>query len=143
MRHRNSFRKLGRRSAARKALFRSIVAGLILADAKDGHGERIQTTPEKAKEARRIAEKLVTLGKANTLAARRRALEILPHKKAVRKLFAEIAPRYKDRQGGYTRILHLAKKRIGDAASQVIFEFVLGEETAVAPKPEVAPEAKA
>ena len=138
MRHRNSNRKLGRRSAPRRALLRSLVIGLIMAEPTEDHAERIQTTPEKAKEARRLAERLVTLGKKNTLASRRRALELLPHKKAVRKLFADIAPRYTERQGGYTRILRLGKVRVGDAASQVIFEFVQAAEAKGPVKPEVA-----
>ena len=143
MRHRNANRKLGRRSAPRRALFRSLVAGLILAESKDGHAERIQTTPEKAKEARRLAERLITLGKKNTLAARRRALELLPNKRAVRKVFTDIAPRYADRQGGYTRILKLGKVRVGDAAAQVIFELVEQAGAQEPVKPEVAPEVEA
>ena len=142
MRHRKSNRKLGRRSAPRKALLRSLVLGLFMAEPTKEHAERIQTTPEKAKEARRVAERLITLGKKGTLAARRHALEILPNKRAVKKLFEEIAPRYTDRPGGYTRILRLGRPRVGDAASQCIFELVgLSEETA-AVKPEVAAEAE-
>lgn len=141
MRHRKNQRKLGRRSAARKALLRSLVRGLIMAKPNDQHAERIFTTPEKAKEARRLAERLVTLGKKNTLAARRQALILLPNKRAVKKLFDEIAPRYASRAGGYTRILRLERSRVGDAASQCLFEFVgLSEEQAV--KPEVAADEK-
>ncbi len=145
MRHRKSNRKLGRRSAPRRALLRSLVSGLFLAQPTADHAERIQTTPEKAKEARRLAERLITLGKRGTLAARRRALELLPHKQAVRKLFAEIAPRYTNRQGGYTRILRLGRHRVGDAASQCIFELVgTTEKTAeTSVKPELAAEPKA
>ena len=143
MRHRKSNRKLGRRSAARKALFRSLVLGLFLADPTEDHAERIQTTPEKAKEARRLAERLITLGKRGTLAARRHALELLPNKRAIRKLFADIAPRYADRQGGYTRIIRLGRPRVGDAASQCIFELVgVTEKTAAPVKPEVVAETK-
>jgi len=141
MRHRKSNRKLGRRSGPRKALLRSLVAGLFLATPTEDHAERIQTTPEKAKEARRLAERLVTLGKRGTLAARRRALAILPHKRAVRKLFEEIAPRYAERPGGYTRILHLGTRRVGDDAAQVIFELVgIAEKTGEPVRPEVAVE---
>jgi len=146
MRHRKANRKLGRRSAPRKALMRNLVVGLFMAQPAEDHGERIRTTPEKAKEARRLAERLITLGKKGTLAARRRALQLLPNKRAVRKLFNEIAPRYADRPGGYTRILRLARPRVGDAAPQVIFELVgAGEEPAAPPRPEVAvePEEKA
>lgn len=142
MRHRKTQRKLGRRTSARIALFRSLVAGLFLAEATEDHAERIQTTPEKAKEARRMAERLITLGKRGTLAARRHALQILPHKRAVRKLFTEIAPRYADRDGGYTRILRLGKVRVGDAAEQVIFELVGTSESTAPVQPEVAPDAK-
>ncbi len=139
MRHRNANRKLGRRSGARRALLRNLVEALFLATPTEEHAERIQTTPEKAKEARRLAERLVTLGKKGTLAARRRALELLPNKQAVRKLFAEIAPRYADRNGGYTRILRLGRRRVGDAAQQVIFELVgLAEEGGTPVRPEVA-----
>lgn len=139
MRHRKANRKLGRRSGPRRALLRGLVTSLFLAEPTGEHAERIQTTPEKAKEARRLAEKLITLGKKGTLAARRRALELLPNKRAVRKLFREIAPRYIDRPGGYTRILRLGR-RVGDDAPQVIFELVgLSEEVASRPvKPEVA-----
>jgi len=137
MRHRKSNRKLGRRSSARKALLRSLVIGLFTAQPTDDHAERIQTTPEKAKEARRLVARLITLGKKGTLAARRRALELLPHKRAVRKLFDEIAPRYADRPGGYTRILRLGTPRLGDAAPQVLFELVGMTEEAAAPRPVV------
>ena len=141
MRHRKNQRKLGRRSAARKALMRSLVLGLIMAKPNDQHAERIYTTPEKAKEARRLAERLVTLSKKGTLASRRHALMLLPNKRAVKKLFEEIAPRYTNRNGGYTRILRLERARVGDAASQCVFEFVgLSEEKAV--KPEVAEDEK-
>lgn len=142
MRHRKANRKLGRRSGPRKALLRNLVEGLFLATPTEEHAERIQTTPEKAKEARRLAERLITLGKKGTLAARRRALALLPNKKAVRKLFNEIAPRYDNREGGYTRILRLGTRRVGDAASLVIFELVgIAEEGAAPVKPEVAVEA--
>ena len=143
MRHRKAHRKLGRRSGQRRALLRNLVSGLFLAKPTADHAERIQTTPEKAKEARRLAERLVTLGKKGTLAARRRALELLPNKRAVRKLFQEIAPRYANRQGGYTRILRLGRRRVGDDAPQAIFELVgIAEETAAPVKPEVAVEAE-
>jgi len=144
MRHRKAHRKLGRRSSPRKALLRGLVASLFLAEPTADHAERIQTTPAKAKEARRVAERLVTLGKKGTLSARRRALEILPNKRAVRKLFNDIAPRYADRNGGYTRILRLGRRRVGDDAAQAIFELVGAAEAAEAPvKPDVAVEPKA
>ena len=91
--------------------------------------ERIVTTPQKAKQCRRFAERLVTLAKNGGLANFRRALALLNDKETVHKLFKEIAPRYAARQGGYTRILHLADLRVGDSARQCIFELV-EEETA-------------
>ena len=135
MRHRVAGRRLSRTSEHRLALRRNLTAALI-------EHETISTTPEKAKEARRLAERLITLGKKGTLAARRRALELLPDKRVIRKLFSEIAPRYTDRQGGYTRILRLGKPRVGDAAPQVIFELVgLSEEIEERPvRPTVAEE---
>jgi large subunit ribosomal protein L17 len=87
------------------------------------HG-RITTTPAKAKEARPFAEKLITLAKKGDLAARRRAFDLLHNKSIVTSLFNEIGPRYANRAGGYTRILHLAKTRVGDSAPQAIFELV-------------------
>ncbi len=141
MRHRKANRKLGRRTSQRKALIRNLVASLFLAQPSEDHAERIHTTPEKAKVARRLAEQLITLGKKGTLAARRRALQRLPNKAAVRKLFAEIAPRYTNRQGGYTRILHLGNRRIGDDAPQAIFELVgIAEEPETPVRPEVTVE---
>jgi large subunit ribosomal protein L17 len=86
--------------------------------------ERIVTTLEKAKGFRPRAEKLITLGKERTLARYRRALSELQDKTIVRKLFTELAARYKDRPGGYTRILRLQHRRIGDGASQAILELV-------------------
>jgi len=108
--------------------------------------ERIRTTPAKAKEARRLAEKVITLAKEGSLASRRRALALLGgDREIVKKLFEEIAPRFEGRNGGYTRILHLDEHRLGDNAPQVIFELV-GEEERVKAKPvkptkkEAAPE---
>ena len=91
------------------------------------HG-RIITTPAKAKEARPFAEKLITLAKKgpDDLAARRRAIRLLHDPALVRSLFEDLGVRYKDRNGGYTRILHLARTRIGDGARQVLFELVEG-----------------
>jgi large subunit ribosomal protein L17 len=108
MRHLNSGRKLNRTSAHRKALFKNMVLALI-------RHERIKTTDPKAKELRRIADRMVTLGKQNDLAARRRAFAALQSHEAVKKLFDEIAPRFKDRNGGYTRVIKFGHRR-GDAA---------------------------
>ncbi len=117
MRHMNSGRKLSRTPSHRRAMVRNLVASLF------AHG-RVTTTPAKAKEARPFAEKLITLAKGGTLADRRRALKLLHDKKVVAQLFNEIGPRYLQRPGGYCRILHLAKRRVGDAAPQAVFELV-------------------
>ena len=98
-------------------MMRNMTASLIRHD-------RIVTTPQKAKEVRRFAERLVTIAKKGGPANFQRALAILVDKDAVRKLFKEVAPRYTNRQGGYTRILHLSNVRLGDNARQCIFEFV-------------------
>ena len=121
MRHLNRGRKLSRTSSHRKAMYRNMVAALFT------HG-RIITTPAKAKEARPFAEKLITLAKkgADNLAARRRAIRLLHDPALVRSLFEDLGVRYKDRNGGYTRILHLSKTRVGDGARQVLFELVEG-----------------
>ncbi len=121
MRHMKRGRKLGRNSSHRKAMYRNMVASLFT------HG-RIVTTPAKAKEARPFAEKLITLAKrgADNLAARRLAIRLLHDPALVRSLFEDLGVRYKDRNGGYTRILHLSRTRIGDSARQVIFELVEG-----------------
>lgn len=121
MRHLNRGRRLGRNSSHRKAMYRNMVAALFT------HG-RIITTPAKAKEARPFAERLITLAKKGPedLAARRRAIRLLHDPALVRSLFEDLGVRYKDRQGGYTRILHIAKTRVGDSARQVLFELVEG-----------------
>lgn len=109
-------RKFGRRSGPRRALLRNLVTSMILA-------EKIVTTEAKAKQIRSITEKMVTLGKRNDLHARRQVLAYLLDENAVTKLFENIAPRYEDRQGGYTRILKLGPRR-GDAAPMAILELV-------------------
>jgi large subunit ribosomal protein L17 len=116
MRHRVAHRKLGRTTEHRMALLRNLAASLI------SH-ERIRTTAVKAKELRPFVEKLVTLGKRDSLHARRRALAILPQKATVKKLFGEISPRFSARPGGYTRILKLGPRQ-GDGALMAFIEFV-------------------
>ncbi|GMH32191.1 hypothetical protein BSKO_00025 [Bryopsis sp. KO-2023] len=116
MRHRNAFRRLGRDSAHLRSLFRTMVTQLI-------EHERIETTLAKAKELRRIADKVITLGKKGTLAARRQAAGYLTRDDCVQKLFAELAERYKLRPGGYTRVLH-SRRRTNDAAEMAYIEFV-------------------
>ena len=111
-----SYRKLGRDSSARKALLRGIVTSLF-------RYERIETTEAKAKELRKIAEKMLTLAKRGDLHARRQALAYMMDKDVVKKLFDAVAPKYKDRQGGYTRIIKTGVRQ-GDAAPMVIIELV-------------------
>ncbi len=116
MRHRVHGRKLGRTSAHRKAMFRNQLTALFT-------HERITTTIAKAKELRPLAEKMVTLARTGTLANRRRVLTMVPDKLVVRRLFDEIAPRFVDRDGGYTRILRIGSRH-GDNAEMAIIEFV-------------------
>lgn len=116
MRHRMAHRKLGRRPSHRRALLRNLAATLI----EHGH---LRTTLAKAKEVRPFVERLVTLGRRSDLAARRRALQILPRKQVVRHLFSDVAPRFQERPGGYTRILKLGPRQ-GDGAPMARIEFV-------------------
>lgn len=123
-----TYRKLGRRSDQRKALIRDLLTDLII-------NERITTTEAKAKELKKFADKMVTLGKKNDLSARRRAAQIIRFEaaevdengkttqNALQKLFDVIAPRFANRNGGYTRVLKL-ENRQGDNAPMAIIEFV-------------------
>ena len=131
---------MGRTAAHRRAMLRNMVCNLMVVDTEGGKPRRITTTVPKAKEARRLAERLITLGKRGTLHARRRALTLLQDKAVVKLLFEEIAPLYNDRNGGYTRILRIPKWRRGDGADLCYFELV-SEAVEAAPKPEepVAP----
>jgi len=122
MRHNKSGRKLGRNSSHRKAMLRNMVTSLI-------DNERITTTDARAKEVRKIAEKMITLGKRGDLHARRQALSVIFDKDVVAKLFERLAPRYAERAGGYTRIIKVGN-RLGDNASVSIIEFVDQEQTA-------------
>lgn len=110
------YRKLGRNTAHRKSMLRNIVTDFL----REG---RIQTTDTRAKEARREAEKLITLAKTDNLHNRRQALSYIYDEAVVAKLFEEIAPKYEERQGGYTRILKLGPRR-GDSAEVVFLELV-------------------
>jgi large subunit ribosomal protein L17 len=110
------YRKLGRPTAHRKAMLRNLVTDLL----REG---RITTTEMRAKEAGRMAEKMITLGKRGDLHARRKALSYIYSEDVVTKLFNEIAGKYQDRNGGYTRILKLGPRR-GDAAEEVFLELV-------------------
>lgn len=148
MRHRKSGRKLGRNASHRDAMFRNMVTSLI-------EEERIQTTSAKAKELRRVAERLVTLGKRNALsvvdaaseeeqvqlradrvAAVRQAGKSVRNREALQKLFGELAERYQDRPGGYTRIVKLGR-RLGDNAELSIIEFLPAGAPAESPMDEV------
>ena len=110
------YRKLGRNSSARKALFRSILTSFF-------RHERIETTEAKAKEISGLAEQIITLAKRGDLSARRMVISRLMDEEVARKLFDEIAPKYVERQGGYTRVLKLGNRR-GDAAPMAILELV-------------------
>ena len=116
MYHRKSYRRFGRSSEHRQAMFANLAASLI-------KHEQIITTLPKAKDLRPVVEKLVTLGKRGDLHARRQALAKLGDAAMVKKLIDVIGPRYKERQGGYTRILK-AGYRYGDAAPVAVIEFV-------------------
>jgi large subunit ribosomal protein L17 len=116
MRHGKAGRKLGRNASHRKAIYRNLVTSLF------EHG-RIQTTDAKAKEVRRIAERLITMGKRGDLHARRRALSYVRSDAVVAKLFTEVSPRYAERPGGYTRIVKVGVRR-GDASPMSVLELV-------------------
>ncbi len=116
MRHARSGKKLGRDSAHRKALYSNLAGALIT------HG-RIETTEAKAKAVRPYAEKLITLGKRGDLHARRQAMAELRSNDVVHKLFADIAPRFTERNGGYTRVVKLGPRQ-GDAAQMALLELV-------------------
>lgn len=117
MRHRVAGKKLGRTTSHRQAMTRNMANSLI-------EHERIVTTIQKAKAIKPFVEKLVTLSKESTVHRRRRAFAALRDKDAVTKLFDTLGPRFKDRPGGYCRILRLSKPRLGDNGQRAIFEFV-------------------
>ena len=122
MRHGKVHRKLNRTPEHRRAMFANMAAALI-------KHEQITTTLPKAKDLRPVAEKLITLGKRGDLHARRQAISYLKDEKIVGKLFSTLAERYKDRQGGYTRVLK-AGFRYGDAAPMAVIELVDRDVTA-------------
>ena len=135
MPHAAHTRDLGRNRSWRKATARSLAQALL-------KRERIKTTWAKAKEAQRITERLITLGKEGGLPARRRAQSILNDTDGVRKLFAEIVPRFQNRAGGYTRILHYGN-RAGDGAAMAWIELVeLGAQITEKPKAKTARESR-
>ncbi len=116
MRHRKGGRKLGRSSAHRKAMLRNLVTSLL-------ELERVQTTDSKAKEVRRLTDRMITLGKRGDLHARRQALSVVRSKEVTAKLFDDLAERFRERPGGYTRVMKLGH-RVGDAAPLSIIELV-------------------
>jgi large subunit ribosomal protein L17 len=120
MRHRKDHRKLSRTASHRRALLRNLVTALF-------QYERIETTVEKAKEARRLAERLITFGKRGDVAARRHVDSFITRPAVTQKLFATIAPWYAERHGGYTRIIRIGR-RLGDAGETAYLELVKSEE---------------
>ena len=130
MRHRNAGNHLGRTSSHRLAMSRNLAISLI-------DHERVVTTLPKAKAVKPFVEKLVTLARTDSVHRRRQAFATIPDKRAVKKLFETLGPRFKSRPGGYCRILKLAKPRLGDNGARAILEFVER-----APKEESAPKAE-
>ncbi len=120
MRHRKDHRKLNRNPAHRKAMLRNLVTSLL-------DHEEVRTTDARAKEVRRVAERMITLGKRGTLHAQRQALQTLRSKDVAKKVFDTLAERYRERPGGYTRILKLGR-RVGDSAPLSLIQLVQGDE---------------
>lgn len=116
MRHARKGRQLSRKTKHRWSLFRNLVTSLL-------DRERIETTEQKAKEIRGYADRMITLGKQGGLDARRQALSFIRDKAVVSKLFGDVAGRFRDRNGGYTRMIR-TRRRVGDAASMVAIELV-------------------
>jgi large subunit ribosomal protein L17 len=141
VRHRKSGRQLGRNTHHRLALFRSLVTSLL-------EHERIETTEAKAKEIRILTDRMITLGKDGSLYARRRAAAYIRTKTVVSKLFKDLAGRFSERKGGYTRLIK-TRRRVGDAALMVVIELVsrptekkdvtTGQPAKTAPPPTKAP----
>ena len=116
MRHRHKGKHLDRNKESREALLRNLATSIIIY-------EKVKTTKTKAKAVKPLVEKLITTAKKNDLTARRKLLEVLYHKKAVSKALEVLGPRYKERKGGYTRIINLGRRQ-GDGAEIVQIEFV-------------------
>ncbi len=117
MRHQVDGRKFGRNTSHRKAMFRNMANSVICS-------EQIVTTVQKAKEIRRVVDRLITLGKSGSPASRRLAFDRTRNNEVVSKLFTTLAERYKSRPGGYTRVLKMADRRWGDAAEMAVLELV-------------------
>lgn len=120
MRHGNAFGKFQKSRAHQRAMFRNMATSLFL-------NERCETTVQKAKELQRIAEKLITIGRNDTLASRRQAASYIMDKGAVHKLFTDIGPRFKTRAGGYTRVVR-TRHRHGDAAEMALISLLAADE---------------
>ncbi len=120
MRHKVASKHFGRTANQRKALFRGLIISLI-------EHERIETTIAKAKELKKHVEKMVTLAKRGDLHSKRLALANVPNRKAIAKLFSEVAPRFSDRNGGYLRIIR-TRNRLNDQAEMAVIEFIDFEE---------------
>lgn len=133
MQHQRQNRKLGMKTAHRLSMLRNLTTSLII-------HERVRTTDTRAKEVRRVVERMITLGKKGDLNARRKAAETVRGSEAVIKLFEDIAGRYKKREGGYTRIIRLGNRH-GDNAPVVIIELVEGEAKKAPKKKKAAGEA--
>ena len=121
MRHRKQGRALSRNASHRRAMLANMAASVL-------EQERVQTTTAKAKEVRRLVERLITFGKRNDLHARRQAVRVIRNRSVVAKLFGTLADRYADRAGGYTRIIHIGHRQ-GDAAEMSILELIDRERT--------------
>lgn len=117
MRHRVKKKHFDRTKEQRLALYRSLARALIME-------ERIETSLQKAKAVRPFVEKLISLGKRGDLSARRQALSLLPDRRVIKRLFEEVAPRFENRNGGYTRIIKLPERRKGDGCELAILELV-------------------
>jgi large subunit ribosomal protein L17 len=122
MMHRKSGRKLGMKSQHRRAMMANMCSSLVL-------HERVETTLPRAKELRRVADRMITLGKKGTVHARRHAMSVLRNRRAVKMLFDDLAKRFADRKGGYTRILKLGFRR-GDSAPMAVIEYLSAERKA-------------
>ncbi len=122
MRHRKDHRKLGRSPSHRKAMLRNLVTSLL-------ELEQVRTTEAKAKEVRRVAERMITLGKRGTLHARRQALRTIRSKEVAAKVFDTLSERYSERAGGYTRIMKVGR-RVGDNAEMAIVQLLPEAESA-------------
>jgi large subunit ribosomal protein L17 len=134
MRHRKAGNKLGRNPSHRRALLRNLVTSVLIED-------RVETTLAKAKAVRPIVEKMITLGKKGDVHSRRQALAFMMTDESVTRLFATVAPRYSDRQGGYLRIIHTGFRK-GDGGEKAVIEL-LGAEQELDAKQQKRAEAKA